>query len=73
MKVSDGGRGAEGKLKVYQIIVEGATVQTKWGKAEKADLRTNVQVLASEGHAMQQALTKLYEKLDRGYTLTQKI
>lgn len=69
LKESDGARGEAGKKKVYEVRIEGNTVFCEWGMAEKTSRQKSVQSFFSAGAAQQQALTKVYAKLDKGYKL----
>jgi predicted DNA-binding WGR domain protein len=69
LKESDGARGEAGKKKIYEVRIEGSTLRCEWGMAEKTSRQSSVQTFYSENAAMQQALEKVYSKLDRGYKL----
>jgi predicted DNA-binding WGR domain protein len=69
LKESDGVRGEAGKKKVYEVRIEGNTVFCEWGMAEKTSRQSSVQNFYSEGAAQQQAMLKVYAKLDKGYKL----
>jgi predicted DNA-binding WGR domain protein len=67
LKTSDGVRGAIGKKKVYEVIVDGTKVRTVWGMAEKESRQTAVQNFFDVHYARQYAAMKVQEKLDKGY------
>lgn len=67
IKASDGERGANGKKKVYEIIVNDNDVTFAWGMAEKPRLQTKNLHFSNQQTAMNEAIVKLYEKIDRGY------
>jgi predicted DNA-binding WGR domain protein len=69
VKASDGTRGAEGKKKVYEIVVDGTIVKVSWGMAEKPNRQTQTIYLDSPQSARQEAITKLVMKEAKGYTL----
>ena len=69
LKESDGARGESGKKKVYEVRVAGNTVVCEWGMAEKVQRQSSTMSFYSEGVAQQQALLKVYAKLDKGYKL----
>lgn len=69
LKTSDGARGANGKKKVYEVLLDGSTLRTSWGMAEKTQRATAVATYYSEGRARQEALLKVQQKLDKGYVL----
>lgn len=69
LKESDGARGDAGKKKIYEVRIEGSTLRCEWGMAEKTSRQSSVQTFYSENAAMQQALEKVYAKLDKGYKL----
>jgi predicted DNA-binding WGR domain protein len=69
LKESDGARGDAGKKKIYEVRIEGSTLRCEWGMAEKTSRQSSVQTFYSENAAMQQALDKVYAKLDKGYKL----
>ena len=69
LKESDGTRGANGKKKVYEIVVDGAVVRTSWGMAEKPSRQSAVQAFPSEFQARQYAISKQYDKMAKGYKL----
>lgn len=69
LKESDGVRGDSGKKKIYEVRVEGSTLRCEWGMAEKTSRQSSVETFYSENAAMQQALNKVYAKLDKGYKL----
>lgn len=70
LKSSDGGRGAQGKKKIYEIVVNGDTVSTVWGMAEKSLRQTQVKYYPSTQSARYAAMEKMQAKLDKGYVLT---
>jgi predicted DNA-binding WGR domain protein len=67
LKESDGARGANGKKKVYEIILDGERVRTVWGMAEKESRQSQVQNFFSESYARQWAAMRVQEKLAKGY------
>jgi len=69
LKESDGTRGANGKKKVYEIVVDGNAVRTSWGMAEKPARQSSTQWFPTESHARQFALTRQYDKMAKGYKL----
>jgi predicted DNA-binding WGR domain protein len=69
LKESDGTRGANGKKKVYEIVIDGSIVRTSWGMAEKTRRQHSSQYFATESAARQFAFNKRYEKLAKGYEL----
>jgi predicted DNA-binding WGR domain protein len=69
LKESDGARGANGKKKVYEVRVSGNVVVCEWGMAEKTERQSSKMSFYSEGAAQQQAMLKVYAKLDKGYKL----
>jgi predicted DNA-binding WGR domain protein len=69
LKTSDGARGANDKKKVYEVTLDGSTVRTSWGMAEKSARQSATVVYYSEGHARQEAMVKVQEKLGKGYVL----
>lgn len=73
LKTSDGQRGANGKKKVYEIVLDGTVLNTSWGMAEKASRQKAVQRFYSEASAKQAASLKLQEKLERGYVLAYEV
>jgi predicted DNA-binding WGR domain protein len=73
LKVSDGDRGANGKKKVYEVVITGTTVTMSWGMAEKPSRQTKTMTFASEGQARQEALNKVWEKRSTGYALAYSV
>ena len=73
LKSSDGARGANGKMKVYEVIVSGSIVRTTWGMAEKANRQTAVQNYRDEFYARQMAFMKVQEKIDKGYEIAYSV
>lgn len=73
LKESDGGRGAAGRKKVYEVTVDGTIVRTSWGMAEKATRQSEVKNVYSESYARQLAFMKVQEKLDKGYELAYSV
>lgn len=69
LKESDGARGQAGKKKIYEVRVEGNTVFCEWGMAEKTQRQSSVMTYATTSAAQQQAVVKVYEKIDKGYKL----
>jgi len=64
---SDGSRGADGKKKVYSIIVHGSQVTLSWGKAEESKRQTQTKKFFTEWSAVQYAEEKKWAKMDKGY------
>ena len=73
LKESDGARGANGKKKVYEVILDGERVRTVWGMAEKESRQTQVQNFFSEAYARQWAAVRVQEKLAKGYELAYSV
>lgn len=69
LKESDGARGDAGKKKVYEVRIEGNTVFCEWGMAEKTQRQSSVTTYVSVAAAQQQAVMKVYAKIDKGYKL----
>lgn len=70
LSISDGGRGEQGKQKVYEITIEPAgRVTFEWGMAEKPSRQSKVQWTGSEAAARQVALNQVNAKLAKGYRL----
>jgi len=69
LKDSDGARGAIGKKKMYEIVVENNNVTLTWGMAEKPNRQTKVMTFSSEQGALFAAKTRIMEKQDKGYVL----
>lgn len=69
LKISDGNRGANGKKKIYEIVVEGNKVTFSWGMAEKPARQTSVIYAANENAAVWEAKQKLWDKVGSGYTV----
>ena len=61
------GRGQNGKKKVYEIVVSGATLRCEWGMAEKSSRQSSTQVFYSHQAALSAAYEKLRSKRQRGY------
>jgi predicted DNA-binding WGR domain protein len=66
---SEGVRGAIGKKKVYEILVEGNKVTLSWGMAEKSNRQTKVEWFGNANHAEAFATEKQWSKVDRGYQI----
>jgi len=64
---SEGNRGANGKKKIYEIVIDGNRVTFSWGKAEESARQTKTQWLRSEWLATQTAEEKKWEKIAKGY------
>jgi predicted DNA-binding WGR domain protein len=73
LKTSDGARGAIGKKKVYEVILDGNRVRTVWGMAEKESRQTAVQNFFDPHYARQAAAIKVQEKLAKGYELAYSV
>lgn len=69
LKDSDGGRGAIGKKKMYEVVVDGNQMTTLWGMAEKPSRQTKTMTFSSEQGALFAARTRVIEKQDSGYVL----
>lgn len=63
------GRGQNGKKKIYEISLQGTTLVTEWGMAEKTQRQRQVRTFRTEQAARAAAMDKLYAKTDRGYTI----
>ena len=70
LKNSDGDRGALGKKKIYEIVVNGDSVSTVWGMAEKSLRQSQVKYYPNPQSARYAAMEKMQAKLDKGYVLT---
>lgn len=66
---SEGVRGAIGKKKVYEILVEGNKVTLSWGMAEKSNRQVKVEWFAHANHAEAFANEKRWSKQNRGYQI----
>lgn len=73
LKTSDGQRGANGKKKVYEIVLDGTVLNTSWGMAEKPARQNAVKRFYSEASAKQAAALKIQEKLERGYVIAYEV
>lgn len=73
LKDSDGGRGAEGKKKMYEIVVDGNQMTTLWGMAEKPSRQTKVITFSDEQTAVYAAKTRIFEKREKGYVLAYSV
>jgi hypothetical protein len=73
LKESDGTRGALGKKKIYEVVLDGSIVRTSWGMAEKPNRQTEVKHTYSEIYARQLAGMKVQEKLEKGYELVYSV
>lgn len=73
LKESDGARGAIGKKKVYEVILDGTKVRTVWGMAEKDSRQTQVQNFLDPHYARQWAAIRVQEKLSKGYELAYSV
>jgi len=73
LKDSDGGRGAIGKKKMYEIVVEGNRMTTLWGMAEKPNRQTKVMTYAHEQDALYAAKSRIFEKCDKGYVVAYSV
>ena len=69
LKVSDGNRGANGKKKIYEVIVIDNKVSMSWGMAEKSQRQNKVVNTYSNQSALSIAQEKVAEKLSSGYVL----
>lgn len=73
LKDSDGGRGAAGKSKIYEIVLDDNVVKTSWGMAEKSGRARATKVFFNNNTAYAAARVKLYEKLDKGYHIAYEV
>jgi hypothetical protein len=70
VKSSDGDRGALGKKKIYEVIVDdNNTITFIWGMAEKPNRQTKKLLCGGQQVALWKAREKVSEKLDKGYEL----
>jgi predicted DNA-binding WGR domain protein len=72
LKASDSGpmgRGQSGKQKVYEITLDGTTLITEWGMAEKRQRQRQVRTFSTYQAALSAAYEKLNAKQDRGYEI----
>ena len=72
LKQSDSGpmgRGQNGKKKVYEITVDGATLITEWGMAEMTRRQRQMRTFSSSQAALSAAYEKLDAKVGRGYAV----
>lgn len=69
VKISDGDRGALGKKKVYELVLDGNTFTATWGMAEKPSRQHQTKVFSSPQHARYAAANQVSAKLDKGYAL----
>lgn len=72
-KESDGARGANGKKKIYIVTVDGVTVTTEWGMAEKGARRSQVHRYFGENTAVANAQLIVRSKVQRGYRLAASV
>lgn len=61
------GRGQSGKQKVYEIVVDGTTLITEWGMAEKTRRQRQVRYFSTSQAALNAAYEKLDAKVSGGY------
>ena len=73
LKASDGQRGANGKKKIYEIVLDGNVVHTSWGMAEKPNRQSATRRFYSEQAALVAAMGKVGEKMDRGYVVAYQV
>lgn len=64
---SEGSRGQNGKKKIYEIIVDGNCVITRWGKAEEDARQSKTEWFGSVYSATSFADSKKWDKLAKGY------
>jgi predicted DNA-binding WGR domain protein len=64
---SQGDRGANGKKKVYEILIDGNKVTFSWGKAEESSRQTQTKMFQSAWYAEQVANEKKWAKIEKGY------
>ena len=66
---SEGSRGQNGKKKIYEIIVDGNCVITRWGKAEEDARQSKTEWFGSVYSASNYADNKKWEKMTKGYQI----
>ena len=64
---SEGSRGANGKKKIYEIVIDGNKVVFSWGKAEESARQTQTRLFSTAWYAEQIANEKKWAKIDRRY------
>ena len=69
VKSSDGERGANGKKKVYEVVVDGNHYTATWGMAEKPERQHQTKSFMTEQYARYAAYNQVRAKLDKGYVL----
>ncbi len=69
VKSSDGGRGLNGKKKIYEVVVDNTEIFYSWGMAEKPNRQRQHLTMRHSQDARWTAIQKVQEKLDKGYTL----
>lgn len=69
LKDSDGARGAIGKKKIYEVILDGSTVRTTWGMAEKSQRQNQSLSFITDQSARVAAVAKVNSKIAKGYRL----
>jgi len=69
LKASDGGRGDQGKKKVYEVVVTDNVLRCEWGMAEKLSRQSSTKVFMTSQSAVWAAHEKVSAKLGRGYTI----
>lgn len=72
LKASDSGpmgRGQTGKQKVYEVTLDGLTLTTEWGMAEKTQRQRQVRTFRTQQAALAAAYEKVSAKRDRGYRI----
>jgi predicted DNA-binding WGR domain protein len=69
LKDSDGARGAIGKKKIYEVILDGSTVRATWGMAEKSQRQNQSLSFATDQSARVAAVAKVNSKIAKGYRL----
>lgn len=69
VKVSDGDRGANGKKKVYEVVVDGNHFTATWGMAEKPNRQQQTKYFSDNQSARWAAINQVQSKVDKGYRL----
>jgi predicted DNA-binding WGR domain protein len=67
------GRGQSGKQKVYEVTVDGTTLITEWGMAEKPKRQRQVRTFSTSQAALNAAYEKVSAKIDRGYRVAYSV
>lgn len=73
LKTSDGGRGAAGKQKVYEVIVSDNVLRCEWGMAEKTQRQSSTKVFYNSQSAIWAAREKVMAKRDKGYRVAYEV